>query len=201
MKRSHFLVISCACALVLALFGLSACGGGSGASSSNAGSGSSGNEAQSSNGEDGTASTISADDVKGIFTQLVAGMSDYYKGATPVGEQLYYAGGADGANAVFALIVPESGQSMIFVGPATVEEGTNKLTVTDQTTGSSIAFFVTSNDDGTVSFSMGEQYGAAIMTRCSSTDIVNALSEVVASAANAANAANQAAEQEGSGQQ
>ena len=121
---------------------------------------------------------MSRDDVRSVFEQTIATMSEFYKGSTPVGEQLYYAGGADGAGAIFVLIVPESNTSAIFIGPATVGED-NKLTITDETTGSSITFAVIDNGDDTYSFSMGDEYGAAIMTRCSSNEIIDALTDVV----------------------
>ncbi len=184
MKRSFILVISCVCALALALFAMTACGGGSSDSSqsstsgSAASSGASGTEgSEEGNPEDATASSMSSDEVRGVFEQAVTGMSEYYKG-TPVGEQLYYAGGADGENAILVLVVPESSASAVFIGPATVGDD-NKLTVQDETTGSSISFAVIDNGDGTYSFSMGEQYGAAVMSRCSSAEVVDALTEVV----------------------
>ena len=77
--------------------------------------------------------------VRGVTLARKMCIRDSYKGSTPVGEQLYYAGGADGAGAIFVLIVPESNTSAIFIGPATVGED-NKLTITDETTGSSITF-------------------------------------------------------------
>lgn len=121
---------------------------------------------------------MSSDEVRSVFEQAVTGMSEYYKGTTPVGEQLYYAGGADGENAILVLVVPESSASAVFIGPATVGDD-NKLTVQDETTGSSISFAVIDNGDGTYSFSMGDQYGAAVMSRCSSAEVVDALTEVV----------------------
>lgn len=200
MKRSSILVISCVCALAIALFALTACGGGasdssnSSSSSSTASSSTGGTEegSEAVNPDDVTASSMSADEIRGVFEQAVTGMSEYYKGTTPVGEALYYAGGADGENAILVLVVPESNASAIFIGPATVGED-NKLTVTDETTGSSISFAVIDNEDGTYSFSMGEQYGAAVMSRCSSAEVVDALTEVVM----ATSAAQTAATQEG----
>lgn len=76
---------------------------------------------------------MSSDEVRSVFEQAVTGMSEYYKGTTPVGEQLYYAGGADGENAILVLVVPESSASAVFIGPATVGDD-NKLTVQDETT-------------------------------------------------------------------
>ncbi len=182
MKRSFILVISCVCALAIALFALTACGGASDSSNSSAASSSasstSGDDADATNPEDASASGMSRDDVRSVFEQTIATMSEFYKGSTPVGEQLYYAGGADGAGAIFVLIVPESNTSAIFIGPATVGED-NKLTITDETTGSSISFAVLDNGDDTYSFSMGDQYGAAVMSRCSSGEIVDALTDVV----------------------
>ena len=168
MKRSLILVISCACALAIALFAMTACGGASNSPSGSASSSAASSDANGANGAD----TANPDDASG------SGMSEFYKGSTPVGEQLYYAGGADGAGAIFVLIVPESNTSAIFIGPATVGED-NKLTITDETTGSSITFAVIDNGDGTYSFSMGDEYGAAIMTRCSSNEIIDALTDVV----------------------
>lgn len=108
MKRSFILVISCVCALALALFALTACGGGSSdssqssASSSAASSDASGTEgSEEGNPEDATASSMSSDEVRSVFVQAVTGMSEYYKGTTPVGEQLYYAWWChDGENAI-----------------------------------------------------------------------------------------------------
>lgn len=181
MKRSSLLVLSCAFALVIALFGLSACSG-----SSDSGDGSSAASSTDATSDaagevdpdDVSVDSYSADEMSAVFTQLIAGMSEYYTGQTPIGETLYYAGGADGENAIFVLIVPDTNASAIFIGPATVGDD-NWLNITDDTTGSTIAFEVIDNGDGTFSFSMGEQYGAAVMTRCSSNDIVNALTEVV----------------------
>ena len=51
--------------------------------------------------------------------------------------------------------------------------------ITDETTGSSITFAVIDNGDDTYSFSMGDEYGAAIMTTCSSNEIIDALTDVV----------------------
>lgn len=182
MKRSFILVISCVCALAIALFALTACGGASDSSNSSAASSSasstSSDDADATNPEDASASGMSRDDVRSVFEQTIATMSEFYKGSTPVGEQLYYAGGADGAGAIFVLIVPESNTSAIFIGPATVGED-NKLTITDETTGSSISFAVLDNGDDTYSFSMGDQYGAAVMSRCSSGEIVDSLTDVV----------------------
>ncbi len=204
MKRSFILVISCVCALAIALFALTACGGGSSdSSSSSASSSASSSDAGGADGseavnpDDVTASSMSADEIRGVFEQAVTGMSEYYKGTTPVGETLYYAGGADGEGAILVLIVPESNASAIFIGPATVGED-NKLTVTDETTGSSISFAVIDNKDGTYSFSMGDQYGAAVMSRCSSAEVIDALTEVVmaTSAAQAAAAQDPSQSQE-----
>lgn len=182
MKRSFILVISCVCALAIALFALTACGGSSdsssSAASSSAASSSADGEGDATNPEDATASSMSTDEIRSVFEQAVANMSEFYKGTTPVGEQLYYAGGADGEGAVLVLIVPETSASAIFIGPATVGED-NKLTITDETTGGTIAFAVIDNEDGTYSFSMGDQYGAAIMSRCSSAEVVDALTNVV----------------------
>ena len=174
MKRSLILVISCACALAIALFAMTACGGASNSPSGSASSSAASSDANGANGAD----AANPDDVRSVFEQTIATMSEFYKGSTPVGEQLYYAGGADGAGAIFVLIVPESNTSAIFIGPATVGED-NKLTITDETTGSSITFAVIDNGDDTYSFSMGDEYGAAIMTRCSSNEIIDALTDVV----------------------
>lgn len=184
MKRSLILVISCACALAIALFAMTACGGASNSPSGSASSSAASSDANGAKGadaanpDDASASGMSRDDVRSVFEQTIATMSEFYKGSTPVGEQLYYAGGADGAGAIFVLIVPESNTSAIFIGPATVGED-NKLTITDETTGSSITFAVIDNGDDTYSFSMGDEYGAAIMTRCSSNEIIDALTDVV----------------------
>lgn len=183
MKRLNIVVVSCICALALSLFGLCACGDSS--SSSNNGSGSSSSSQQQSGSSDETvdpdnadASNMSQDEIRSVFEAAIAGMSEYYKGTTPVGEQIYYAGGQDGDNAILVLIVPESNQSAIFIGPATVGDD-NRLTVTDETTGSAITFDVTQNDDDTYSFTLGEEYGSAIMTICSSNEIIDKLTEVV----------------------
>ena len=183
MKRSLIIVLSCACALLIAIFGLTACGGSGDANSQDASNSSSASSSQdAADGEvdasDVSASNLSADEVHSVFEQAVVGMSEFYKGTTPVGESLYYAGGGDGENAIFVVIVPNSSESVIFMGPATVGED-NRLTVTDATTNSSITFSVTDNGDGTYSFSMGDQYGAAVMTKCSTAEIVNALTDVV----------------------
>ena len=54
--------------------------------------------------------------------QIIATMSEFYKrAATPVGEQLYYAG-AGGAGAIFVLIVPESNLRPLSSSVATVGE-------------------------------------------------------------------------------
>lgn len=194
MKRSFTLVISCVCALAIAMFAMTACGGGSSDSSSSSASSSTAssdagnaNEGDDVNPDDVTASSMSADEIRGVFEQAIVGMSEFYKGTTPVGEQLYYAGGADGEAAILVLIVPESNASAVFIGPATVGED-NKLTVTDDTTGSSISFAVIDNEDGTYSFSMGDQYGAAVMSRCSSAEVIDALTEVVMATSNAQSA-------------
>ena len=137
MKRSLILVISCACALAIALFAMTACGGASNSPSGSASSSAASSDANGANGadtanpDDASASGMSRDDVRSVFEQTIATMSEFYKGSTPVGEQLYYAGGADGAGAIFVLIVPESNTSAIFIGPATVGED-NKLTITDE---------------------------------------------------------------------
>lgn len=183
MKRSLIFVISCACVLAIALFTMTACGGGSSDSSGSAAASSAASsdpsgEGDTGNPEDATASSMSTDEIRSVFEQAVASMSEFYKGTTPVGEQLYYAGGADGEGAILVLIVPETNASAIFIGPATVGED-NRLMITDETTGSTIAFAVIDNEDGTYSFSMGDQYGAAIMSRCSSAEVVDALTNVV----------------------
>ena len=199
MKRSFILVISCVCALAIALFAMTACGGGSSDSSSGSASNSAasstttdGDGSEAVNPDDVTASSMSAEEIRGVFEQAIVGMSEFYKGTTPVGEQLYYAGGADGEGAILVLVVPESSASAIFIGPATVGDD-NKLKITDETTGSSIAFAVIDNEDGTYSFSMGDQYGAAVMSRCSSAEVIDALTEVVM----ATSAAQAAAAQQG----
>lgn len=184
MKRSLAVILSCLCALMLASFSLTACRGGDASSSSGAQAGSSASASSDGIDDPGdiTADNLSTDDVRGVFEQAVAGMSEYYKGTTPVGEQLYYAGGADGQNAIFVLIVPETSVSAIFIGTATVGED-NTLSVTDDTTGSVISFQVFDNGDDTYSFSMGDEYGSAVMSRCSATEIVDALTAVVMSSA------------------
>lgn len=187
MKRSVVLIVSCVCALMLAMFTLTACGGNSSGSSSSRSGSATNNSA--STGEDGGESIedFNEDEIRAAFEQVLMGMSEYYEGTTPVGEQLYYAGGADGENAVFVLIVPENDTSVIFIGPVEVGDD-NILTVTDSMSGSSIAFEVFDNDDGTYSFSMGENYGAAIMYRCSAATIIDALTNSVMQAASAQSA-------------
>lgn len=188
MKRSVVLIVSCVCALMLAMFTLTACGGNSSGSSSSRGG--SGTNNSASTGEDGSESIedFNEDEIRAAFEQALMGMSEYYEGTTPVGEQLYYAGGADGENAVFVLIVPDSGASVIFIGPVEVGDD-NILTITDSMSGSSIAFEVFDNEDGTYSFSMGENYGAAIMYRCSAATIIDALTNSVIQAAASAQSA------------
>lgn len=189
MKRPMILVLSCLCALLLSLFALTACGGSSSDSSSSKTANTASNSASSSeNGDDANVEDFNEDEIRAAFEQVLMGMSEYYEGTTPVGEQLYYAGGSDGENAVFVLIVPESDTSVIFIGPVEVGDD-NVLTVTDSTSGSTISFEVFDNGDGTYSFSMGENYGAAIMYRCTSTAIVDALTSSVMQAASAAAAA------------
>lgn len=175
MKRSFLLVITCICALMLAFFGLAACGG-SGDSNANG----SQNGAASNTGVEGEegSTEYTSDDIHAIFEQAVATMSEFFKGTTPVGETLYYAGGADGESALLVIIVPDSNGSVVFIGTSTVNED-NTLTVTDETTGGAITFSVTDNEDGTYSFSLGQEYGDTIMYRCSSAEVVDALTEVV----------------------
>lgn len=184
MKRLNIVVVSCICALALSLFGLCACGDSSNSSNGSDSGSSSGSQQQSGSSDEtvdpdnADASNMSQDEIRSVFEAAIAGMSEYYKGTTPVGEQIYYAGGQDGDNAILVLIVPESNQSAIFIGPATVGDD-NRLTVTDETTGSAITFDVTQNDDDTYSFTLGEEYGSAIMTICSSNEIIDKLTEVV----------------------
>ena len=153
MKRSLILVISCACALAIALFAMTACGGASNSPSGSASSSAASSDANGANGadtanpDDASASGRSRDAVRRVFEQTLATITEY-------------------------------NTSAIFIGPATVGED-NKLTITDETTGSSIAFAVIDNGDDTYSFSMGDEYGAAIMTRCSSNAIIDALTDVV----------------------
>ncbi len=90
---------------------------------------------------------------------------------------MYYAGGADGANAILAFADLSTGQAATFVGTATVGDSTS-LTVTDETTGGSISFTVKSNGDGTITFDMGSSYGTATLSKCASSDIVNALTQI-----------------------
>lgn len=186
MKRSLLIMITCLCALAFATFGLTACGGDASSSGTSRTTASNGDSSAAEDGEGVDAADLNADEIRGAFQQALTGMSEYYQGTTPVGEQLYYAGGSDGENAVFVLIVPDSGSSVIFIGPVEVGEDSNVLTVTDSTTGSTIAFQVFDNGDGTYSFSMGDEYGAAIMNRCSSAEIIDALTSVVMESANQA---------------
>mgnify|MGYP003291995594 CR=1 FL=1 len=204
MKRSFILVISCVCALAIALFALTACGGSSDSSGSSAASSTASSTADGDgdggNPDDASAGSMSSEEIRAIFEQAIAGMSEFYKGTTPVGEQLYYAGGADGEAAILVLVVPDNGASAVFIGPAAVGED-NKLTITDETTGAIIAFDVFDNEDGTYSFSMGDQYGAAVMSRCSSNEVIDALVEVVMTTSSQAAAAAQQQPQEGQSQE
>lgn len=196
MKRSFLIVLACACALAIALFGMTACGG-SGDSGSNDGSTNASSDTGA-EGEEEASGEYSSDDIRAIFEQAVITMSEFYTGTTPVGETLYYAGGADGENALLVIIVPENSGSVIFIGTATVNED-NTLTVNDETTGGMITFSVTDNEDGTYSFSLGSEYGDTIMHRCSSAEVVDALTEVVM-ATTAAGADNAGAEGEAGGE-
>lgn len=182
MKRPISILLTCICVLTLAMLCLSACGGGSDGSSGASQNGASGASADTENG-DGTAGTeMSEESVHSAFEQALMGMSEYYRGTTPFGEEVFYAGGSDGENAVFVLVVPDSTSSVIFTGPAEVGDD-NVLTITDTTSGSSISFQVFDNGDGTYSFSMGDDYGAAVMSKCSAAEIVDALTSVVMGAA------------------
>lgn len=103
-------------------------------------------------------------------------------GKSEAGESIYYAGGADGANAILAFADLSTGQAATFVGKATVGDSTS-LTVTDSTTGSSISFAVRSNGDGTITFDLGSNYGTATLSKSTSTEIVNALTQIALASA------------------
>lgn len=186
MKRSLLIVIACASALMLALFALTACGGnGSDKSSDSSGSVNLTNS-------DGSTSEYTSDDIRATFERAVMTMSEFFTGTTPVGETLYYAGGADGENALLVIIVPEDSGSVVFIGTSKVNED-NTLTVSDETTGGTITFSVVDNGDDTYSFSLGAEYGDTIMHRCSSAEVVDALTDVVMATANSAAAAEEEA--------
>lgn len=188
MKRSILITLACLCALAIATLGLTACGGDSSTSSSTSQSNSTAasDSAESEGEEDATVENLDEQSVHSTFEQMLAGMSEYYQGSTPAGENLYYAGGADGDNGIFVLLVPGSSYSIILIGPVEVGDD-NILKITDSTSNNSLEFQVFDNGDGTYSFSMGEDYGAAIMSRCSSNTIVDALTTAIMDAANEAN--------------
>lgn len=185
MKRSILMMLACLCALSIAMFGLTACGGDSSSSSSTsqASSSTASDSTGSEDEEEMTADNLDEQSVRSTFEQMLSGMSEYYHGSTPAGENLYYAGGTDGDNGIFVLLVPGSSYSIILIGPVEVGDD-NVLKITDSTTNNSIEFQVFDNGDGTYSFSMGDDYGAAIMSRCSSNTIVDALTTAIIDAAN-----------------
>lgn len=104
-------------------------------------------------------------------------MSEFYKGNSQAGEGVYYAGAQPGQNSILAFVQPETARAASFIGPATVNES-GLVTIKDETTGNSMTFAVIANEDGTLTFDMGNTYGKATMSECSSTEIVDILTQI-----------------------
>ncbi len=81
-------------------------------------------------------------------------------------------------------------QAASFMGPVTTGND-NRITISDSTTGNTITFAVTGNSDSTVTFDMGNTYGTATLSSCTSDDIVEALTQLSMAAIQAENASAQ----------
>lgn len=115
--------------------------------------------------------------MRASFQQMTMNMVDFYSGSSQAGEQVYYAGGANGQNAILVFIEPSSMQAASFIGPVTTGND-NRITISDSSTQSTITFAVVGNSDSTVTFDLGNNYGTATLSPCTSDDIVEALTQL-----------------------
>lgn len=187
MKRTNIIAVALVSCMVFVALMLAACGGGSSSSSSSTSStsastatesASSSTEASSSASSSAVSlSDMSENEVRSVFEQAVASMTEFYKGSSQAGEGVYYAGAQAGQNSILAFVESETARAASFIGPATVSEN-GLVTIKDETTGNSMTFAVIANEDGTLTFDMGDTYGKATMSECSSTEIVDILTQI-----------------------
>lgn len=187
MKRTNIFIVALVSCMVFAVLALTACGGGSSSSSASTASTSSSTTAASSSTSSAASSSASSsavslsdmseNEVRSVFEQAVASMSEFYKGSSQASEGVYYAGAQAGQNSILAFVEPETQRAASFIGPATVSES-GLVTIKDETTGNSMTFAVIANEDGTLTFDMGDTYGKATMSECSSTEIVDILTQI-----------------------
>ncbi len=189
MKRTNIIAAALVSCMVFATLMLTACGGGSSSSSASASASSTSSSAATESSSASTEASSSAsssavslsdmseNEVRSVFEQAVASMSEFYKGSSQAGEGVYYAGAQAGQNSILAFVEPETQRAASFIGPASVSES-GLVTIKDETTGNSMTFAVIANEDGTLTFDMGNDYGKATMTECSSTEIVDILTQI-----------------------
>ena len=187
MKRTNIIIVALVSCMVFAALMLTACGGGSSSSSASTASTSSSTTTASSSTSSAASSSASSssvslsdmseNEVRSVFEQAVASMSEFYKGSSQASEGVYYAGAQAGQNSILAFVEPETQRAASFIGPATVSES-GLVTIKDETTGNSMTFAVIANEDGTLTFDMGDTYGKATMSECSSTEIVDILTQI-----------------------
>lgn len=106
--------------------------------------------------------------------------TEAYAGVFADDMTVYIANNDDGSFMVVALLSPDMKESIFFIGNATVQD--NYITVTDESTGSTLTFAVYTSDDGMI-LDMGDEIGQAAVSEVGVDDIINAL-EVISTGTN-----------------
>lgn len=98
-------------------------------------------------------------------------------GLTEAGEGVYFASTSDGSNSMIVFANPDTLESGSFVGPATVSEDGEHITITDETSGLSLTFSVTEYGEDAWLLDMGD-LGQAVLGECSVSECIDALKDI-----------------------
>lgn len=182
--------LTMAFALVLALglpaATLTACGGSSSdtsssssssaaaPSSSSSSSASTSSSSSSSTSASTTSSSSSSAGTTRSYSIDASSITEAYAGVSEAGEAVYWISNSDSSQVGIFFLDADNAANVSFMGPATMtqQNGENLITVTDQVTGNTLTFGITSNGDGTVTIDMGNELGKAVLAQADVSDTI-----------------------------
>ncbi|MDF2613277.1 MAG: hypothetical protein K0S71_1063 [Clostridia bacterium] len=110
------------------------------------------------------------------LTDLEGEMTEAYMGVTEAEEGFYYASNADGSLTIIIVADPKTAETASFVGKSE-QVSDNQLTVTDETSGTSLTFSISPQDDGTLLLDLGN-LGQAVIAECEPSVVLEAMQVV-----------------------
>lgn len=104
-------------------------------------------------------------------------MTEAYAGVTEDDIMLFYSGNEDGSLGILLFADPNTKETATFVG--TVEQtGKHRLTITDDSTQSTMTFDITRLEDNTLLLDLGEDLGQAQIEQCEISEVLDAMKTI-----------------------